>query len=99
MKKSPGRRQFLRTLSGTAFALAAFHTAKPAAAAVSVDVSATGKCATCAYWGGERRVDPGRGVVEAGDKGYCNNPQSPAYQKQTRPTQGAPVWEKWPALK
>ena len=99
MNITSGRRRFLRTVFGTAFALTAVHTVKSASAAVTVGVSETGKCATCAYWGGERRVDTGQGVVEAGEKGYCNNDKSPAYQKQTRPTQGAPVWEKWPALK
>lgn len=67
-------------------------------AATDIPASAQGKCATCRYWGGVRKISTDGQTVSADGKGWCNNPDSPVYQKQTGPTQGAPVWTRWDAL-
>lgn len=88
-------------LKGGGLALAgaaALSFTESAEAATDVPASAERKCATCRYWGGVRKVSTDRQTVSADGKGWCNNPASPAYQKQTNPTQGAPVWTKWDAL-
>jgi hypothetical protein len=69
-----------------------------ARAETEISSSAKKKCATCRYWGGVRRISKDGETVVAEGKGWCNNPDSPAYQKQTKPTQGAPVWTRWDAL-
>lgn len=71
---------------------------RPASAETSVPATARQKCATCRFWGGARTLSADKASVIASGKGTCNNPKSPAYQKQTRPDQGAPVWERWDAL-
>jgi len=89
------RRAILKGAAGAAVLSLAPAVAR---AATEVDASAQRKCATCRYWGGVRRISEDGGTVTADGKGWCNNPNSPAYQKQTKPTQGAPVWTKWDAL-
>lgn len=54
-------------------------------------------CATCAFWGGLRKVEKGGGVL-ATTLGVCGNPKSANYQKMTEPTHVMPQWTKWPAL-
>jgi len=103
MSDSPAkesRRRFLAATGSAALGAAGvgLSTPSPAQAATKVPASAQKKCATCRYWGGVRRVSRDGGTVSAEGKGWCNNPKSPAYQKQTRPTQGAPVWTRWDAL-
>jgi len=66
--------------------------------AADFQANATGKCATCLFWGGVRQISRDRNTVAADGKGWCNNPDSPAYRKLTNPDQGAPVWRKWDAL-
>jgi hypothetical protein len=56
------------------------------------------KCATCQFWGGTRSLSRDRRTVIASGTGLCSNPQSPAYRRQTRPDQGARVWQMWEAL-
>jgi len=69
-----------------------------AAALAPIAASAQRQCATCEFWGGQRQVSADRQFVVATGRGLCNNPASPAYQRQTAPTQGAPVWARWRAL-
>jgi anaerobic selenocysteine-containing dehydrogenase len=58
-----------------------------------------GKCATCAFWGGKRRVSPDRKTVFVQSLGWCNNPASPNFQKTTTPETGPmDTWRKWEAL-
>lgn len=57
-----------------------------------------GKCATCQFWGGSRSLSRDRRTVTASGTGLCSNPESPAYRRQTRPDQGARVWQLWEAL-
>ncbi|MAL77333.1 MAG: hypothetical protein CMM62_20415 [Rhodospirillaceae bacterium] len=78
--------------------LMALGASQQAQASTDIPASAEKKCATCRYWGGVRRVSTDKQTVSADGKGWCNNPNSPAYQKQTNPTQGAPVWTRWDAL-
>ena len=64
---------------------------------VSTDVKE--QCATCAYWGGKRRVSKDGKKVLSSSLGICNNPKSPNYQKTTTPETGPmKVWKKWDAL-
>lgn len=93
------RRDFLRAFGVAGLATVGGTTvSQPAMAEASIPATATRKCGTCRFWGGARSVSQDRKTVIASGKGACNNPKSPAYQKQTRPDQGAPVWERWEAL-
>lgn len=93
------RREVLRALGAAGLAAVGGTIAgRPANAQVAIPVTATRKCATCRFWGGTRSVSADRKTVVASGKGTCNNPKSPAYGKQTRPDQGAAVWERWEAL-
>lgn len=56
------------------------------------------KCATCRYWGGVRKISKDGSSIDAEGTGWCNNPESPAYMKRTKPEQGAPTWVRWDAL-
>lgn len=85
-------------LFGLAIAGGAVAAPSSADAATKIPASAQKKCATCQYWGGVRKVSKDGETVTADGKGWCNNPDSPAYQKKTKPDQGAPVWEKWSVL-
>jgi hypothetical protein len=80
--------------SAGAAALAPFA----ASAQERIPASAQRQCATCEFWGGQRQVSADRQFVVATGRGLCSNPASPAYQRQTAPTQGAPVWARWRAL-
>lgn len=56
-------------------------------------------CATCAYWGGKRKISKDGKNVLSQSLGSCNNPKSPNYQKTTTPETGPmKVWKKWGAL-
>lgn len=64
-------------------------------------VSATleSRCATCAYWGGQRSVNAEKTQVSVHSFGVCNNSQSPMFGQTTSPEHGPMnVWLKWPAL-
>jgi hypothetical protein len=64
-----------------------------------MDGATTNRCATCEFWGGPRRVSPDRKSVTVTGLGWCNNPASPNYQKQTSPEHGPmEVWKKWQVL-
>ncbi|SMF84721.1 Tat (twin-arginine translocation) pathway signal sequence [Tistlia consotensis] len=93
------RRDVLRALGVAGLAtVGGAIVSQPAMAEVTIPATTTQKCGTCRFWGGIRSVSEDRKTVIASGKGTCNNPKSPAYQKQTRPDQGAPVWERWEAL-
>lgn len=99
-KALSSRRNILKRsgLVAAAVGVSALTGTTAAKAATDVGASEKGKCATCRFWGGMRKVSTDGQTVSADGKGWCNNPASPAYQKQTNPTQGAPVWTKWEAL-
>ncbi|MDO9477452.1 MAG: hypothetical protein Q7L07_12135 [Pseudohongiella sp.] len=57
------------------------------------------RCATCAYWGGQRSVNREKTQVSVRSFGACNNSQSPMFGQTTSPEHGPMnVWLKWPAL-
>lgn len=61
-----------------------------------MSASTGGKCGTCAFWGGKRRLSRDGKVVEIDGLGWCNNPDSHNYQKVTSPDSGPmPGWKKW----
>jgi hypothetical protein len=100
-KQIPSRRNIIGTTGTIALGAAIVALgggATEANASTDLPASAEKKCGTCRYWGGVRRISENGETVTAEGKGWCNNPKSPAYQKQTKPTQGAPVWVKWGAL-
>lgn len=58
------------------------------------------RCGTCNFWGGQRRLSPDGGEVIVGGLGWCNNPDSPNYQKLTAPDHGPmPAWVRWTVLR
>ncbi len=67
--------------------------------AVAIDASQEGVCATCRYWGGQRRVSQDKEKVYCESLGWCNNPESHNYQTTTTPITGPmKAWRKWEAL-
>lgn len=53
-------------------------------------------CATCLYWGGERKLsrDVMLAVTESPvQEGGCLNPASPSHQQRTRARQTCPQWK------
>lgn len=53
-------------------------------------------CATCLYWGGERRLsrDATLSVTESPvEEGGCLNPASPSHQRLTRARQTCSHWK------
>ncbi|PHR90632.1 MAG: hypothetical protein COA78_34810 [Blastopirellula sp.] len=69
-----------------------------AQAASKISVTKRKKCATCAFWGGNRNISSDRKWVIASGKGTCKNPKSPVFNRKTSPNQGAPTWTKWSKL-
>lgn len=64
-----------------------------------VDANEKGICATCRFWGGERRVTEDKKSVYCESLGWCNNPESHHYQSMTTPATGPmKSWKKWEAL-
>ena len=58
------------------------------------------RCATCAYWGGQRHVTPDKTEVHVKTLGMCNNPASPNFHTITSPDTGPmKAWVRWAALK
>jgi len=58
-----------------------------------------GRCISCRYWGGVRRVSEDGKTITAESLGWCNNPQSKSYQKTTPPDLGPmESWKRWDAL-
>ena len=80
---------------------AAEHTAEHAVSAstTAFSISADGRCGTCQFWGGRRRVSDDGKAVLAESLGTCNNPPSHNFRKVTTPETGPmPLWKKWEAL-
>ena len=64
-----------------------------------MDASVTEHCGTCEFWGGARRLSQDRKQLTFAGVGWCNNPASPNYQKQTNPNHGPMnTWQKWSVL-
>lgn len=58
-----------------------------------------GKCGTCEYWGGLRKVAEDKKSVLIQSLGWCNNSKSPHYQQLTTPETGPMAsWKKWGVL-
>ncbi|MCP5142434.1 MAG: twin-arginine translocation signal domain-containing protein [Chromatiales bacterium] len=71
----------------------------PGVAAVIVSADTDGVCATCVFWGGQRRVmDVGKNV-HCESLGWCNNANSHHFQTMTGPQTGPmKSWQKWDAI-
>ena len=64
-----------------------------------MDASTEGKCATCEFWGGVRRLTKDRKQVLVQSLGWCNNSTSHHFQQLTTPETGPmDAWTKWGAL-
>jgi hypothetical protein len=66
-----------------------------------VDAKSQNTCVTCRFWGGMRKVSKDKTEVVAQSMGWCNNPDSPNYQKLTmadHQMEKVGVWKKWAAL-
>jgi hypothetical protein len=102
MRDKIDRRGFVRGVGLAGIGLMALGTRAVAANDLSVSTDMTGKCGTCEFWGGVRKISADGKTVSfesAGAKGWCNNPKSPNYHKLTMPEQGPmPMWRKWGAL-
>ena len=67
----------------------------------SLDAKVENTCATCQFWGGMRKISKDKMTVTAQSMGWCNNPDSPNYQKLTmadHEMKKAGIWKKWAAL-
>jgi hypothetical protein len=59
----------------------------------------TQHCGTCEFWGGPRRLSKDRKSITVSGLGWCNNPDSPNYEKMTSPETGPmTTWKKWSLL-
>ena len=101
-KTNIGRRNFLGTTSKI-LTIAAIGgvAASSANAGFHFEMLSTteGKCATCKYWGGIRKLSKDGKTVCAQSLGYCNNPESHNYHKTTTPETGPmKKWRKWGAI-
>ena len=68
-------------------------------AGFALDSSTEGKCATCNFWGGIRKLSADGKSITTQSLGWCNNPKSHNYQKMTPPDLGPmKAWKKWGAL-
>ena len=73
----------------TAFATMGLGTASPRPASAATFQSSDRRCATCDFWAGQRTLSADKSSVTVADgaTGTCNNPQSPLYNRPTRPDQ------------
>jgi anaerobic selenocysteine-containing dehydrogenase len=68
---------------------------------LAVDATSKDICGTCQFWGGMRKISDDKKEVIAQSMGWCNNPDSPNYQKLTaadHEMKKPGIWKKWPAL-
>ncbi|MGD2073488.1 MAG: hypothetical protein PVI91_06630 [Gammaproteobacteria bacterium] len=68
---------------------------------LAVPAAAKDTCGTCQFWGGMRKVSDDKKEVVAQSMGWCNNPDSPNYQKLTavdNQMKKPGIWKKWPVL-
>ena len=108
MEPATDRRTFLARASqvvvgsvagGVLFVADAAAQRGPMIGAYEISGDTKGKCATCAFWGGKRRISADRKTVFVHSLGWCNNPASPNFQKTTTPETGPmDTWRKWEAL-
>jgi hypothetical protein len=103
MDKIKINRRDLLSKTGALFSLAAIGSiaSYSANAGLHFEMSSDteGKCATCKYWGGIRKLSKDRKTVSAQSLGYCNNPESHNYHKTTTPETGPmKAWSKWGAI-
>ncbi len=86
-----------KAVAGTIAGLAAARTSAAAGHEFyAVAATTESKCATCAFWGGVRRLSDDRKQVLTQSLGWCNNPASPRYGKLTTPETGPmDSWKKW----
>ena len=66
-----------------------------------VDAALESRCATCQFWGGMRKVSEDKKQVITQSMGWCNNPDSPNYQKLTAADHHMKkpgIWKKWAVL-
>ena len=95
------RRSFIASSLGIAAAAVLPLAANAQNNADSLVLPATleSRCATCAYWGGQRSVNREKTQVTVNSFGVCNNTESPMFGQTTSPEHGPMnVWLKWPAL-
>jgi hypothetical protein len=97
------RRRFLRNAGKllTFTTLGSGVVATTANAGLKYEMSSTteGKCATCRYWGGVRKLSKDSKTVISQSLGYCNNPESHNYHKTTTPETGPmKKWIKWEVI-
>lgn len=103
MQDATARRRFLVHAAGLAAAAGAPSAVlageRRGADAFAVPATSENLCATCVFWGGQRRVSRDGDEVHVKTLGYCNNPKSPNFRKMTSPNTGPmSAWVKWPAL-
>lgn len=61
-----------------------------------VKATEEGVCATCAYWGGIRKLSGDRQNIECESTGWCNNRKSRFFGMRTTPRTGPMTsWKKW----
>lgn len=61
-----------------------------------VKATEEGVCATCAYWGGIRKLSEDRQNIECESMGWCNNRKSRFFGTRTTPRNGPMAsWKKW----
>lgn len=99
------RRKFIRQASvlglGTAAGGALLAGGSQSASAVEMTFGSDteGRCVTCEFWGGIRRVSKDGKSVMVESLGYCSNPESANYQNTTTPMNGPmKAWRRWQAL-
>ena len=112
MKNIKSRRHFLvssgKLIAGTAAlggGMSAYamdeHHHHGAGDGMTTDASSKHRCATCQYWGGMRKLSKDKKQVVTQSMGWCNNPESPNYQKLTtadHEMKKAGIWMKWEIL-
>lgn len=99
------RRQFIQyttkfTIGGALFGLLGHTHAKAETQSLyKVDLQTEGKCITCEFWGGMRKVSKESKTIIAQSVGWCNNPKSGHYQSLTAPDTGPmKAWQQWRVL-
>ena len=99
------RRDFVRqsgqfAVGAVAAGAAMMQGSKPAQAVeLTLGSDTEGRCVTCEFWGGIRRISKDGKTIAVESLGYCNNPKSRNYQKTTTPTSGPmAAWRRWKAL-
>jgi hypothetical protein len=105
MKFDQHRRHFIRrttqlAVGGTLAGLwVGVHAEEADKGLYEMSAETEGKCATCEFWGGMRKVSKDGKTLIAQSVGWCNNPESHNYQSLTVPSNGPmPLWRKWGIL-